>query len=99
MQRNSYVFGASMSPGGFAIPMNPAFGGAGGGLVAGEDPVVTEVEPGSVCAGFRQEWTRSTWTSRLRGEVRLGRLLGSVRLSMKRLLEHLNKVQKHGLGE
>ena len=47
MQSNSYVFGASMSPGGFAVPMSPAFGDARGGLVAGNDPVVTEVEPGS----------------------------------------------------
>ena len=35
MQSNSYVFGASMSPGGFAVPMSPAFGDARGGLVAG----------------------------------------------------------------
>ena len=42
---------ASMSPGGFAVPMSPAFGDARGGLVAGSDPVVTEVEPGSACAG------------------------------------------------
>ena len=41
MQSNSYVFGASMSP---------AFGDARGGLVAGSDPAVTEVEPGSACA-------------------------------------------------
>ena len=44
------VFGASMSCGGFA-----AFGDARGGLVAGNDPVVTEVEPGSACAGILQE--------------------------------------------
>ena len=31
--------------GGFAVPMSPAFGDARGGLVAGNDPVVTEVEP------------------------------------------------------
>ena len=55
MQSNSYVFGASMSPGGFAAPMSPAFGDARGGLVAGTDPVVTEVEPGSACAGRVQE--------------------------------------------
>ena len=55
MQSNSYVFGASMSPGGFAVPMSPAFGDARGGLVAGNDPVVTEVEPGSACAGRVQE--------------------------------------------
>ena len=51
MQSNSCVFGASMSAGGFAVPMSPAFGDARGGLVAGNDPVVTEVEPGSACAG------------------------------------------------
>ena len=55
MQSNSYVFAASMSPGGFAGPMSPAFGDARGGLVAGNDPVVTEVEPGSACAGRVQE--------------------------------------------
>ena len=55
MQSNSYVFGASMSPGGFAVPMSPAFGDARGGLVAGNDPVVTEVGPGSACAGIVQE--------------------------------------------
>ena len=38
MQSNSYIFGASMSPGGFAVPMSPAFGDARGGLVAGNDP-------------------------------------------------------------
>ena len=59
---SGYVFGASMSPGmssmcpgGFPIPMSPAFGGACGGEVAGSDPVVIEVEPGSACAGIRQE--------------------------------------------
>ena len=59
---SGYVFGASMSPGmssmclgGFPIPMSPAFGGVCGGEVAGSDPVVTEVEPGSACAGIRQE--------------------------------------------
>ena len=51
MQSNSYVLGASMSPGGFAVPMSPAFSDARGGLVAGNDPAVTEVEPGSACAG------------------------------------------------
>ena len=35
--------------------MSPAFGGACGGEVAGSDPLVTEVEPGSACAGIRQE--------------------------------------------
>ena len=40
MQSNSYLFGASMSPGGFAVPMSAAFGDARGGLVAGNDPVV-----------------------------------------------------------
>ena len=55
LQSNSYVFGASMSPGGFAVSLSPAFGDARGGLVAGEDPVVTEVEPGSACAGIIQE--------------------------------------------
>ena len=55
LQSNSYVFGASMSPGGFAVPMSPAFGDASGGLVAGEDSVVTEVEPGSACVGIIQE--------------------------------------------
>ena len=77
MQSNSYVFGASMSPGGFAVPMSPAFGGTRGGLVAGNDPVVTEVEPGSACPGVPvqgesrsrlRRWRRSTWTCRLRGE-------------------------------
>ena len=72
MQSNSYVFGASMSPGGFAVPMSPAFGDARGGLVAGNDPVVTEVEPevpvqGESRSGLRR-WRRSTWTCRLRGE-------------------------------
>ena len=40
---------SSMCPGGFPIPMSPAFGGTCGGEVAGSDPVVTEVEPGSLC--------------------------------------------------
>ena len=44
-----------MSPGGFAVPVSPAFGDARGGLVAGNDAVVTEVEPGSACAGRVQE--------------------------------------------
>ena len=35
--------------------MSPAFGGACGGEVAGSDRVVTEVEPGSACAGIRQK--------------------------------------------
>ena len=35
--------------------MSPAFSGACGGEVAGSDPVVIEVEPGSACAGIRQE--------------------------------------------
>ena len=55
MQSNSYVFGASMSPRGFAVQMSPAFGDARGGLVAGSDLVVTEIEPGSACAGRVQE--------------------------------------------
>ena len=34
MQSNSYVFGASISPEGFAVPMSSAFGDARGDLVA-----------------------------------------------------------------
>ena len=44
-----------MCPEGFPIPMSPAFGVACGGEVARSDPVVTEVEPGSACAGIRYE--------------------------------------------
>ena len=47
LQSSGYVFGASMSPGGFAIPMSPAFGDARGGLVAGNDPVWSQrLSPG-----------------------------------------------------
>ena len=35
--------------------MSPAFGDARGGLVAGSDPVVTEVEPGVPVQGEVQE--------------------------------------------
>ena len=35
--------------------MSPALGDARGGLVAGNDPVVIEVEPGSACAGIVHE--------------------------------------------
>ena len=53
--QSSYVFSALMNPGGIAVPMSPAFGDTRGGLVAGNDLVVAEVEPGSACAGIVQK--------------------------------------------
>ena len=65
MQSNSYVFGASMSSRGFAVPMSSTFGDTRGGLVAGNDPMVTEVEAGvSVQRESRsrlRRWKRSQW--------------------------------------
>ena len=49
--------------------MSPACGNARGGLVAGRDLVVTEIEPGSACAGIIQESPETV--RRLRGEMRL----------------------------
>ena len=68
MQSNSHVFGASMSPGGFAVPMSPAFGDARGGLVAGNDPVSPGVPVQGESRSRLRRWRRSTWTCRLRGE-------------------------------
>ena len=69
MQSNSYVFGASMSPGGFAVPMSPAFGDARGGLVV---QCSQRLSPGVPVQGKSRSrlrrWRRSTWTCRLRGE-------------------------------